>query len=169
MGLPTASSAGALGPAATGSSRTLADWEPHPRVIPDDESEYIREVSKDVAPNAALYVETYLRTGNHSAASAILGMSPSTSRYWRRQHPEYSALFEHYGEEIRDRWNAVAQAKAMEGFQEWMYDGKGELKGTRTRQDPAFVRAVLGSIDPDRWGKEDKAQSITVNVVQVAE
>jgi len=169
MGLPAkARTTNVLGPALA-QGRTLADWEPHPRVIPDEERAAIEEACKDVAPLAALYVETWLRAGNHSAAAAILGISPATPTSWRRKHPPYQAIFDAYSEEIRDRWNAVAQHKGMTGFRDWMYDGKGVLKGTRVREDPGFLGKVLGSIDPDRWGRDQGGQTINITVQQVTE
>lgn len=170
MGANLASPAQALGRALdkTG-ARTLADWEPHPRVIPEGELAAIAEVCKDISPQAAIWLETYIRTGNQAAAAAIIGISPSTARAWRHRHPPLQALVDGYQEEIRDRWNAVAQHKGMEGFQEWMYNKDGDPAGSRVRQDPGFVRALLGSIDPERWGKDERAQTIVVNVLQSQE
>ena len=159
----------ALGKALTAGARTLADWEPHPRVIPEGERAAIKMVCKDISPQAAVWLETYIVTGNQSAAAAILGMSPSTPLAWRKRHPPLQALIDGYQEEIRDRWNAVAQHKSMEGFQEWLYGKDGSLAGRRVRQDPSFLGKVLGSIDPEKWGKDQASQTIVVNVLQSQE
>lgn len=160
----------ALGKALTAEARTLADWEPHPRIIPPEESAAIAEVCKGISPVAAMWVETYIRTGNQAAAASIVGISPHTPKGWRNRHPHLQTIIDSYQEEIRERWNAVAQQKGMQGFNEWQYGADGvTLKGRRVREDPGFVRALLGSIDPERWGKDERAPSIVVNVLQSVE
>ena len=170
MGLPAkAPTTNVMGPRLTGQARTLADWEPHRRIIPPEEAAAIEAACKEVAPLAATYLQAWIKTGNHVAASEILGISPSAARYWRSRNPSYQALFDAYTPEITERWLTVAQQKGVEGFRDWTFDAEGQLKGSRLREDPGFLRALLGAIDPERWGRDERSPSIVVNVLQAVE
>jgi len=172
MGLPATIQDVAPHPVATtknGSARSLSDWEDSARTFTTEELETFAALRDSVSPLAPLYIETWLKTGNHVVAAQLLDMSPATPRHWKRNHPHYKALNDFYTDEIRDRWMAVAQARALGGFTDRMYGKDGELVGTRIRQDPNFLKATLGAIDPERWGKDQDAGGITINIVDTRE
>ena len=54
---------------------------------------------------------------------------------------------------------------------ERIYDKHGNLAGRKIKQDPSFLRAMLGAQDPERWGSrgERDGNNITVVIIDKAE
>ncbi len=149
-------------------ARTLANWEPTPRVITEEEDELFDSVT--VSPSAPAYLRAYTKTGNSVAACSIVGISPSTPRAWKRRDPHFAAIRTDIKEEVVERWNAVCEYRAGKGFEERIYDGDGKLIARKVRQDPSFLRAMMGAQDPENWGtRGDRESNITVVIVDVAE
>ena len=149
-------------------ARTLADWEPTLRVITEEEDELFDSVT--VSPSAPAYLRAYTKTGNSVAACSIVGISPSTPRAWKRRDPHFAAIRTDIKEEVVERWNAVCEYRAGKGFEERIYDGDGKLIARKVRQDPSFLRAMMGAQDPENWGtRGDRESNITVVIVDVAE
>ena len=59
---------------------------------------------------------------------------------------------------------------ALHGFEERIYDKHGNLAGRKIKQDPSFLRAMLGAQDPENWGaRGERDGNITVVIMDVAE
>ncbi len=150
-------------------ARSLEDWEPVP-YEPAEEDHALFASMGHVSPFAPAYLLAYARTGISAEACRRIGISESLPRVWKVRHPEFAQIQEDLKEGIRDRWNALARRKALEGFSERLYNAKGELVGRKIREDPSFLKAVLGSLDAENWGRAgESGQNITIQVLQVSE
>lgn len=155
--------------AASGASGiTLADYEPEPREVDDAESAKISELLEGCPTACAKWLKKYLVLGNKSSASRAINYSAGIVNWWKRQHPPFAALLAFYDEEIRARWNEVAERRALEGFKEEVFKPDGSLKHTRMRQDPQFLVQMMKRVDPD-WKDEQLGTQITINVVREEE
>ena len=150
-------------------ARSLEDWEPVP-YEPAEEDQALFDSMVHVSPLAPAYLLAYARTGISAEACRRIGISESLPRQWKRRRPDFATMMEELKEGVRDRWNALARRKALEGFEERLYNANGELVGRKVREDPSFLKAVLGSLDADSWGRAGEGgQSVTVNVLQMQE
>ena len=150
-------------------AQSLDDWEPYP-YEPTEEDFTLFDSMAHVSPHAPSYLLAYARTGLNTEACRRIGISDSLPRYWKRRHPDFADLIKDLKEGVRDRWTAVGQRKALEGFRDEMYNADGDLVGVKIREDPGFLKATLGAVDPDRWGKaRDTGQIININIVDVNE
>ena len=146
-------------------ARTLADYELAPRELTEEEEELF-DTFATLSPNAPTYLRALVKYGNSYFATAEIGIGPSVPRQWKARSPEFATIFATIKIEIAERWNAVAHNKALGGFEDRMYDKDDNLVGRRVRQDPTFLRAMLGSKDPENWGKEG-ASGLNITVVIV--
>ncbi len=144
-------------------ARTLANWEPTPRVITAEEEELFDSVT--VSPIAPAYLRALIATGNSIVACAAIGIDPSTPRKWKARDAHFAAIYADIRQEIKERWNAVAEYRALHGFEERIYDKHGYLAGRKIKQDPSFLRAMLGAQDPEHWGVRGERRDTTINVV----
>ena len=150
-------------------ARTLDDWEPYPYEPTDDDFAHFNSMAH-ISPHAPAYLMAFARTGLNTEACRRIGISDSLPRYWKRTHPDFAALIEDLKEGVRDRWTAVGMRKALDGFRDEMYNADGDLVGVKIREDPSFLKAVLGAVDPERWGKtRDSNQDITIVIVDTDE
>jgi hypothetical protein len=150
-------------------ARSLDAWEPVP-YEPAEEDKALFGSMGHVSPLAPAYLLAYARTGISAEACRRIGISESLPRQWKRRHPDFATMMEELKEGVRDRWNALARRKALEGFEERLYNAEGELVGRKVREDPSFLKAVLGSLDAENWGRAgESGQSITIQVVQGSE
>ena len=104
----------------TAPARTLADFETTPRVITPEEEEVLDSVA--VSPIASVYLRAFVVTGNNIAACRIVGIDPSTPRKWKERDHHFAAIWADLKEEVVERWNAVAEHRALQGFEERSYD-----------------------------------------------
>ena len=149
-------------------ARTLADWEPTPRVITPEEEELLDSVT--VSPVAPVYLRELIATGNSIVACAAVGIDPSTPRKWKRRDAHFAAILADIREEIVERWNGLAEHRALRGFEERIYDKHGNLAGRKIKQDPSFLRAMLGAQDPEHWGaRSERDSKITIVIMDVDE
>ena len=149
-------------------ARTLAGWEPTPRVITQEEEELLDSVT--VSPMAPVYLRALIATGNSIVACAAVGIDPSTPRKWKRRDAQFAAILADIHEEVVERWNAVAEYRALHGFEERIYDKHGNLAGRKIKQDPSFLRAMLGAQDPEHWGaRSERDSKITIVIMDVDE
>ena len=149
-------------------ARTLADWEQVPRVITPEEEEVLDAVT--VSPIAPIYLRAYIASGNSAFACSVVGIGLSTPRAWKRRDAHFAAVWADIKDEVRERWNGVAEYRALHGFEERVFDKHGELVARKVRQDPSFLRAMLGAQDPENWGRRGERDSnITITVHRVAE
>ena len=150
-------------------AQTLEDWEPYP-YEPTEEDLRIFDSMAHVSPHAPGYLLAFARTGLNTEACRRIGISDSLPRYWKRRHPDLAAMLEDLKEGVRDRWTALGQRKALEGFRDEIYNADGDLVGVKIREDPSFLKSTLGAVDPERWGKSrETSQNIIVNIVDVRE
>ena len=149
-------------------ARTLADWEPTPRVITPEEEESLDSVT--VSPMAPAYLRALIATGNSIVACSAIGIDPSTPRKWKARDAHFAAILADIRQEIKERWNAVAEYRALHGFEERIYDKHGNLAGRKIKQDPSFLRAMLGAQDPENWGSRgERDGNLTIVIMDVAE
>ncbi len=150
-------------------ARSLDEWEPVPyEPTPEDEAAF--DSVAHVSPLAPPFLLAFARTGICAEACRRIGISESLPRQWKRRHPDFATTMEELKEGVRDRWNALARRKALQGFEERLFNANGELVGRKVREDPGFLKAVLGSLDADNWGRAgENGQSIIVNVLQAHE
>ena len=150
------------------SARTLADWEPTLRVITEEEGDLLDSVT--VSTQAPIYLRALIATGNSIVACSAIGIDPSTPRKWKRRDTHFAAILADIREEIKERWNAVAEYRALHGFEERIYDKHGNLAGRKIKQDPSFLRAMLGAQDPEHWGSRgERDGNVTITVMRGAE
>ena len=103
-------------------------------------------------------------------ACAAIGIDPSTPRQWKRKDPHFAAILEGIRQEVVERWQTVAEYRALYGFEERIYDKHGNLAGRKIKQDPSFLRAMLGALDPEHWGRRgDTDQVVNIVVQRVSE
>ena len=149
-------------------ARTLANWEPTPRVITEEEDELFDSVT--VSPMAPAYLRALIATGNSIVACAAIGIDPSTPRKWKARDAHFAAILADIRQEIKERWNAVAEYRVLHGFEERIYDKHGNLAGRKIKQDPSFLRAMLGAQDPENWGSRgERDGNIRIVIMDVAE
>jgi hypothetical protein len=150
-------------------ARSLDEWEPVP-YEPTEEDQALFDSMGHVSPLAPAYLLAFARTGISAEACRRVGISESLPRVWKLRHPEFAQIQEDLKEGIRDRWNALARQKALGGFEERPCNASGELVGRKVREDPSFLKAVLGSLEPENWGRAgESGQSITIQVLQMSE
>lgn len=140
---------------AVGSARTaksLDEWEPYPYEPTEDDEKLFASMAH-VSPMTPGFLQAFARTGTIAEACRRIGISDSLPRKWRQRHSDFAELLEAQKDCVRDRWNATAQRKAQEGFEERLYNAAGELVGRKVREDASFLKAVLGSIDAEHWGR----------------
>ena len=145
-------------------ARTLAAWEPTKRVISSAEEATLDAVT--VSPMAPAYLRALITLGNNVVACAAIGIDPSTPRQWKRKDPHFTAILEGIRQEVVERWQAVAEYRALYGFEERIYDKHGNLAGRKIKQDPSFLRAMLGALDPEHWGRRGETDQVVNIVVQ---
>ena len=143
-------------------ARTLADWELVPRVITLEDEELFDSCT--VSPRAPTYLRELVIYGNSIYACAEMGINPATPRSWKRRCSHFAEILETLRIEIVERWNALAQDRALTGFEERMYDKHNNLIGKRVRQSDSFLRAMMGAQDPENWGREG-ASGTSINIV----
>ena len=97
-------------------ARSLADWEPTPRVITEAEEDLFDSVT--VSPEAPIYLRALIATGNSIVACSAIGIDPSTPRKWKKRDTHFAAILADIREEIVERWRALAEYRARHGFEE---------------------------------------------------
>lgn len=152
----------------TSTGATLADFEPVPRVVDPAEEAKIEELLEGCPPACARWLVKYITLGNKSSAARAIDYSAATVGWWKKAHPKFAHLLSFYDDEIRLRWNEVAERRALQGFKEDVFTAEGKLKMTRVRQDPQFLKEMMKKLDPD-WKEEALGTQITINVVRTEE
>jgi len=146
-------------------SATLADFEDPPRELLPEEREIIAGL-REISPFAPAYLTAWIYLGVKSKAAQAAGISSATVRTWTKRSDVWRQVEEFYAQEIRDRWNAIAQARGLVGFKEEVYDKEGNLKHTRVRQDPSFLARLMTSIDREGWREDPKGQPVEIVIIQ---
>jgi hypothetical protein len=167
-GTPAPQAGAPMRPHKGGVSENLAEYEPIPRILEDDESAKIDELLQGCPEASIAWLKKYILIGNESAAAKAIGYSAGMPTYWKKHHPKFAQLYSFYDAEVRARWNEIMQRRALQGFREEHYTADGTLKGYKIRQDPQFAVQLMKRIDPD-WKDEQAGTQITINVIQVEE
>lgn len=136
-----------------------------PSAVPVGED--MREVFQGLAhvgKMAPAFLEGYYRTGLAMQTCRDLGIEESNPRKWKERHPEFGVVYDEITEVCNNRWDETGDRHATEGFEERMYDKEGKLAGSRIRQDPGFLKAVLASKLP-HYRPNEQSTEIQVNVL----
>ena len=115
---------------------------------------------RGLPPKAQAFIRGFVETRRIGEASKVAGVNRNLYRYWLKNVPNFSEVFEVARLDVVDQWRDVYADLAENGLKEWTYDEDGKLKQTRIRQDAATAKAQLMSIDPDFAPDRDKGTGI---------
>jgi len=173
MGLPAKVEDNAAPPAppeTTGSilrrGATLGEWEQDPRELEPGQLERLKDVR---SPLARAYLKAYATHGTISAACKVAGHSSAARVKWRQFDPVYAELEEEVRHDIQTRWDAVFEGTALGGLTEEIFDKNGDFAGRKQRQDSAMLRMVAAGVNPEKYGKDQDAGGIVINIVDTRE
>jgi hypothetical protein len=105
------------------------------------------------------FIEVLADTGLVGLAAKEVGMT-RTSAYRLRRAP-YAAAFARAWDVARERAGAliedIAFERAIEGAEQEVYDGYGEMKGSRTVHNDRLLTFLLRHLKPERYSREARA------------
>ena len=105
---------------------------------------------RGLPPRAQAFLTAYIGTlGKIADASRVAGVSRNMHRYWLRTVPDYPAVFEVAELDVKDQWADLYADVTENGLKEHTFDGDGNLKQLRVRQDAGLLKAKMQSVDPD--------------------
>lgn len=110
--------------------------------------------------NVAHYKEAVLdalaKTGNVSLACCAAGVGRRTHYNWLKTDSEYEAAAQEAIDDAGDLLAAVARKRAVEGWDEPVYQG-GKLVGHIRRYSDRLLMFLLCGINPARWSEKYRA------------
>ena len=145
---------------------TLANWEDEPAELLPDQLERLEHVASALA---RAFLRAYVLHGNVATAVKVAGCSSRVRGYWRTTDSAYAELEAEVIEDVKVRWDAVFESGALGGLVEQIYDKNNELVGTKVRQDSALLRMVAAGINPEKYGRDNSGQNITIIIQDVRE
>jgi hypothetical protein len=150
---------------------SLADFEDEPYQLTDDVRALIDAIHpnpasqrEDTVERARAWLAHYAVLGQAVRASRAVRMAEGVSNYWRDVLPGFRTAYDYITASVNARWEAVAEARTLQGFTERTYDAEGELRQTRVREDPATLARVLAARMPERYG-QDRGSNVNVTVL----
>ena len=146
----------------------LGDTVPYPgRDLTSEELEKLKGLRVRL-PNALAWLKGYALTGRKEKAAGLAGVSSSAHGYWLKTDPVFAEVYKDLVEEVRIVGNDMAMDRVEMGFADRMYNGDGELVGTRMRQDAGFTSKWLASIDP-QWRSNEKNDEVVITIRRTEE
>ena len=105
------------------------------------------------------FIEVLADTGLVGLAAREVGMTRASA--YRLRRAPYAAAFARAWEVARERAGAliedIAFERAIEGVEQEVYDGYGELKGSRTVYNDRLLTFLLRHLKPERYSREARA------------
>ena len=68
-------------------------------------------------------------------------------------------------EEIDRYWEELAEQRARQGWEEEVFNGKGELIRRRTRHDSGYLKMVLAGRMPEKYGSAKAVGNEVINII----
>ncbi len=121
-------------------------------------------------PKARAFLRAYRIRKLLIKAAAAAGVTPQAHYYWlgRRRAPALDGYVEAFlavNEEIDRYWEELAERRALEGWYEEVFNGKGELIRRRTRHDSGYLKMVLAGRMPEKYGSAKATENHVVNII----
>ncbi len=121
-------------------------------------------------PHAREFLRAFAETLTIADAADLVGVARSTHYKWLKNMPGYPEAFEYAQREAKDQWHAILKERVDNGLEELLYDGDGNLKHRRIRQDGALLKMQMMAVDPDTFNPDrSKNSDVTINILQKQE
>ena len=117
-------------------------------------------------PHAREFLRAYVKTLTIADAADLVGIARSTHYKWMKNTPGYPEAFEYAQREAKDQWHAILKDRVDNGLEELLYDGDGNLKHRRIRQDASLLKMQMMAVDPETYNPE-RSKDSNVNIVVV--
>lgn len=118
-------------------------------------------------PKARAFLRAYSATGNLTEAARAVGVARQSHYYWLDHVPGYREAAREAREMAADRLEREAWRRAVEGWEEPVYQ-KGQLVGTVRRYSDTLLAMLLRAARPERYRERIDVGSEPGRSVQIA-
>lgn len=115
----------------------------------------LEELVDCLTPVQVQFLLAYRETLNVQDAAKAVDRSSAMANYWKRTAPAFKRAYEIVDGEVSDSLESLAAQRAVHGFEEKRWNGKGELTEVRMRQDPSLLKLCLIGRLPEKYGNRD--------------
>jgi len=136
-----------------------------PRELSEEEEGILSRVRTERAKE---FLRWFPRLGTSSEVCKRVGVGTSAPTRWRERDEAFAELYKRLQADVVAVMNDVALKRALDGFEDRMFNADGDLVGMRKRQDPSFFTKFMAKVDED-WRPVDQGTQVMVQVVVAPE
>jgi hypothetical protein len=114
-------------------------------------------------PVGAVFLRQFLRNGKVGEAIDAAGTYHMAIHRMKADDPLFNAMYDAAKQEVVLRRNDQYLELCQNGFKDTTYDGEGNVRNVRVREDPSAWRAYMATIDHN-WRNNEKGDNV-VNIV----
>jgi hypothetical protein len=116
-------------------------------------------------PKKRVLLKAYAKSGSIEQAAKVAGVHRLTHYDWMKNDPDYAVAFRYAKEDYREKLEAEADRRAIDGVAEPIFDKNGNQIGERRKYSDTLLIFRLKGLAPEKYAERRRVdQKVNVSI-----